>query len=247
MRLSGSWASLGLLVVATAALEALSRGGWVSTFITPPPSETLAAIPGLFLHEGLGYATWVTFQTTLLATTLALLIGVPAGALLARHRRFGQAYEPWLEAAFSAPIILLYPLFLIFFGRSLVTIVVMGFVVGVIPVIIKTREGIVNLRPVFHNLALSLHMSDVQSLIKIILPAALPSIFVGLRLALIYAMINIVAVEFLVGLGGLGYLVADMYDRYDIPSMYSAIVFVVVLSSAFFLVIERSEAWLRSA
>lgn len=90
-------------------------------------------------------------------------------------------------------------------------------------------------------------MSDVQSLIKIILPAALPSIFVGLRLALIYAMINIVAVEFLVGLGGLGYLVADMYDRYDIPSMYSAIVFVVVLSSAFFLVIERSEAWLRSA
>ena len=77
------------------------------------------------------------------------------------------------------------------------------------------------------------------------LPAALPTIFVGLRLGLIYAMINIVAVEFLVGIGGLGFVVADMYDRYDIPSMYSAVVFVIVLSSLFFLLIERGERWLR--
>ncbi|CAM5763436.1 ABC transporter permease [Bosea minatitlanensis] len=245
MTRGGSIGSIGLLVVVAAGLEALSRSGRVSAFVMPPPSEILAAIPALVLHEGLGYATWLTFQTTFAATAAALLLGVPAGAVLARRRLLGQAYEPWLEAAFAAPIILLYPLFLIFFGRSLVTVAVMGFVVAVIPVIIKTREGITAVRPVLHNLALSLHMTPLQSLAKIVLPAALPTIFVGLRLGLIYAMINIVAVEFLVGIGGLGFVVADMYDRYDIPSMYSAVVFVIVLSSLFFLLIERGERWLR--
>lgn len=244
---SGSIASIGLLVLLGAALEALSRSGRVSAFVLPPPTEVLAAIPNLVLHEGLGHATWLTFQTTFAATALALLVGVPVGASLARRRLLGQAYEPWLEAAFAAPIILLYPLFLIFFGRSLVTVTVMGFVVAVIPVIIKTREGMVGVRPVLHNLAVSLHMTPLQSLTKIVLPAALPSVFVGLRLGLIYAMINIVAVEFLVGIGGLGFVVADMYDRYDIPSMYSAVVFVIALSSLFFLAIERSERWLRPA
>lgn len=247
MTRGASVASVALLVAFCGMLEVISRTGLVSSFVLPPPSEALGAIPHLLVHEGLGEATWVTFRTTLAATALALAVGIPVGVLLARHRTLGKAYEPWLEAAFSAPIILLYPLFLIFFGRSLVTVVVMGFAVAVIPVIVKTREGIGTVRQVLRDVALSLHMTQFQTLTKIVLPAALPSIFVGLRLALIYAMINIVAVEFLVGIGGLGFVVSDMYDRYDIPSMYSAIIFVVALSSFFFFVVERSERWLQPA
>lgn len=244
---AGALASAGLLAAVFVLLELVVRAELVSPFVVPPPHEVLAAIPGMLTDGELGWATVATFGTTFAATALALLAGVPAGVFLATHRQYGAAYAPWLEAAFSAPIILLYPLFLIFFGRSLVTVVAMGFVVAVIPMTVKTQEGVGGIPPVLRNVALSLGMTRAQTFWKVVLPASVPSIFVGLRLALIYAMINIVAVEFLVGIGGLGYVVADMYDRYDIPSMYSAIVFVIALSSLFFLAVERFERWLKPA
>lgn len=242
---TGTLASLGLLVAVVLVLELVVQAGWVSPFVVPPPHEVLGAIPGMLIDEGLGWATLVTFGTTFAATALALIIGVPLGVLLATKDRYGVAYEPWLEAAFAAPIILLYPLFLIFFGRSLLTVIMMGLVVAVIPVVVKAREGVRGIAPVQRNVARTLGMSRSQTFWKVLLPASVPSIFVGLRLALIYAMINIVAVEFLVGIGGLGFVVSDMYDRYEIPSMYSAVVFVIALSSLFFFALEWFERWLK--
>jgi NitT/TauT family transport system permease protein len=74
----------------------------------------------------------------------------------------------------------------------------------------------------------------------------MPSIFTGVRLTLIYAMINTVAMEFLISIGGLGYLVGDLYDRYYIPDMYAAVGFVILASVIFFSTIDRLEAWLNT-
>ncbi len=243
----GALGSFGLLAVACAALEFAVRGGLVSAFIVPAPSDVLAAVPGLVAQDGLGAACVATFASTFAATALAVLAGVPGGVFLATHRDYGRAYEAWLEGAFAAPIILLYPMFLIFLGRGLVTVVAMGFVVAVIPVVLKTQEGVAGIPPVLRQVARSLQMTRSQSFWKVILPAAVPSIFVGVRLALIYAMINIVAVEFLVGIGGLGYLVSDLYDRYDIAAMYGAVAFVILVSAVFFFIVERLERWLKPA
>ena len=75
--------------------------------------------------------------------------------------------------------------------------------------------------------------------------AALPSIFLGLRLGLIYAMITIVAVEYLINLGGLGNLVGELAERYDLAATYAAVCFVVAVSILFFAAVERLERWLR--
>ncbi len=88
-------------------------------------------------------------------------------------------------------------------------------------------------------------MSRPQVFFKIMLPSALPTLFTGLRLGLIYAMICVVAVEYLVNLGGLGFLVGEMYDRFNIAGMYAAILAVVVVSVLFFDLTERAERWLR--
>ena len=79
----------------------------------------------------------------------------------------------------------------------------------------------------------------------ILLPSALPSVFVGLRLGLIFALINIVGVEFLINFGGLGQLINELAERYDLPGTYAAILFVVLVSVLFFVVSERLERWLR--
>ena len=76
-------------------------------------------------------------------------------------------------------------------------------------------------------------------------PAAVPTIFTGIRLGLIYAMISVVAIEYLVVLGGLGALVSDMYDRYNIPGMYAAILAVIMVTVVFFKLTAEIERWLR--
>jgi ABC-type nitrate/sulfonate/bicarbonate transport system permease component len=64
---------------------------------------------------------------------------------------------------------------------------------------------------------------------------------------MIFALINIVGVEFLINFGGLGQLVNELSERYDLPGTYAAIVFVILVSVAFFAVVQRIENWLRPA
>ena len=93
----------------------------------------------------------------------------------------------------------------------------------------------------------SFRLTDGQLFRKILIPAALPTIFVGLRLGLMFALINIVGVEFLINFGGLGQLINELAERYDLPGTYAAILFVVLVSVVFFVVTERVERWLRPA
>jgi ABC-type nitrate/sulfonate/bicarbonate transport system permease component len=66
-----------------------------------------------------------------------------------------------------------------------------------------------------------------------------------MRLGLIFALINVVGVEFLINFGGLGQLINDLAERYDLPAMYATICFVILVSVVFFMGLERFERWLR--
>jgi len=156
------------------------------------------------------------------------------------------ATEGWVAALAAAPLVLIYPLFLVLFGRNALTIIMIGFAAGLPPMILKTVEGLSGTRRVLIDVGRSFGLSSAQEFWKIRFPAALPTIFVGLRLGIMFALINIVGVEFLINFGGLGQLVNELAERYDLPAMYAAIVFVVLVSVAFFLATERIERWLAT-
>ena len=120
-----------------------------------------------------------------------------------------------------------------------------GFVAGLAPVILKTVEGLAGTRVALINVGRSFNLTGRQLFWKILLPAALPTIFVGLRLGMIFALINIVGVEFLINFGGLGQLINELAERYDLPGTYAAICFVILVSICFFAATERIERWLR--
>jgi NitT/TauT family transport system permease protein len=136
-------------------------------------------------------------------------------------------------------------LFLVIFGRSATTIVMIGFAAGLAPVILKTLEGLVGVRPVLINVGRTFKLAPVQQFRLVLLPAALPSVFVGLRLGLVFAMINIVGVEFLINFGGLGQLINELAERYDLPGTYAAIGFVILVSIVFYVLTGKLERWLR--
>lgn len=234
---------VGILIILLAALvlELAVQTNLISPFTVPAPSSVLREIPVLFAEENLIGFFITTMFIIFVASLLSFVIGTPLGWLLWKYEIFGKAYEGWLGAIFSAPIVLLYPIFLVLFGRGELTIIVMSFLVGVTPIILNTYVGLKNVPPVYIKVATSFGMSDGELFRKVLLPAALPSLFTGIRLSLIYTMINAVAIEFLISIGGLGYLVGDLYDRYDIPGMYAAVAFVLIASILFFYAIDQCE------
>jgi len=234
----------GTLVILAVLVEGLIRAGVVNRFVVPLPSQVLAAIPRVVAEESIAHRFWQTTQEALWASVLLVVVGVSLGMLLYRFRLLRRACETWVAALASAPIVLMYPLFLVIFGRSATTIVMIGFVAGLPPVILKTIEGLTGTRTVLLDVGRSFRLDDWQLFRKILLPAAMPSIFVGLRVGLIFALINIVGVEFLINFGGLGQLINELAERYDLPGTYGAIGFVILVSVLFFVVCERVERWL---
>lgn len=235
------------LAVFCAGLEGLVGQGVIMPLVVPRPSDIAGAVVVLLTEEGLLSAFLVTLAQAGTATVAAIALGVPLGYLLVRYPLFGRAYESWLGALFAAPLILLYPLFLVIFGRSHVTIVIMGLITGIIPIIIHTRLGIAGVPRVLLNVGRVFNVTPGQLFWKIILPAAVPTIFTGIRLGLIYALVNIIGIEFLINFGGLGRMVSEMFDRFDIPGMYAAILFIVLVSALFFWALGRAEKRLRAA
>jgi NitT/TauT family transport system permease protein len=166
-------------------VELAIRAGPVNRFIVPLPSEIIVAIPRIIVEENVLQRFWQTAQEVLWASLLLAGIGIPLGALLHRFRIMRLACETWVGALASAPIVLMYPLFLVIFGRSATTIVMIGFAAGLAPVILKTLEGLAGTRQVLLNVGRSFKLTSSQQFWKILLPAALPTMFVGLKLGLI--------------------------------------------------------------
>jgi NitT/TauT family transport system permease protein len=245
----GSWGAalfgIATLVAATCVVEWLLRIGVLNRYIVPLPSEVVLSFPRVVIEERIPERFLTTFMECLYAMLLVTLVGILVGILLYRFTALRAATETWVAAIASAPIVLMYPLFLVVFGRSMTTIVVIGFIAGLPPVILKTLEGLAGTRRVLVDVGRSLKLGGWQMFAKILLPAALPTVFVGLRLGLIFCLINIVGVEFLINYGGLGQVINDSAERYDLAGTYAAIGFVILTSVLFFIVTEWIERWLR--
>ena len=226
-------------------LQFAIQAGIVDVYIVPLPTDMLASLPRLVAEEHVIRRFGVTFGETLSAGLLALVIGVALGMALQHWPRMRRAFEPWFALLAAAPLVMAYPLFLVLFGRSSLTIIVIAFASSLAPVVLKTIEGFATIRPVLIHVGHSLRMTRAQEFRLILLPAALPEIFVGLRLALIFALINVVGVEFLINLGGLGQLISELSERYDLPGTWASIGLVVMVSILFFLLLDGGERWLR--
>jgi NitT/TauT family transport system permease protein len=238
-------AGLGALLAFFAVMEILIQAGAISRFIVPPPSEIIASFGRVIVEEHVFSRFLLTMAECLTAGVMITVFGVGIGVLMQRFKLLQQACETWVAALASAPFVLMYPLFMVIFGRNAWTIIMMGFVSALPPVILKTIEGISGTRKVLVNVGRSFNLTPAQQFWKILFPAALPTIFVGIRLGLIFALINIVGTEFLINFGGLGQLINDLAERYDLAGTYAAICFVILVSVLFFMTVEKIERWLR--
>ena len=119
----------------------LIRSGLINPFIVPMPSEIVMSFERIIVEENILPRFLLTCGEALAASLMLSVVGISLGVLLYRCRLVRLATETWVAALASAPLVLMYPLFLVIFGRSAWTIIMIGFVAALPPVILKTLRA----------------------------------------------------------------------------------------------------------
>lgn len=209
-------------------------------FVAAPSTAIAGAVSGLANGTLVGPLLETLYET---AVSLALTAvgGVAAGYLLWRHRTLGGAFEPWVAGLFAAPLILLYPIPLVIFGRTATAVIAQATVMAMPPVILYTRQGLAAIPPQLIKVAAVFRLSRGQALRHVFLPAAAPTLVTGVRLGLTYILVGVISVEYLAEIGGLGKTISFDYLAFDMSSVYAAVVLVIVVAA----VLLAGIGWLR--
>ncbi|MFZ4855576.1 MAG: ABC transporter permease [Desulfuromonadaceae bacterium] len=210
--------------------ETAPRLGWVDPYFLPPFSTVVVEIFRLFFVGFLGIHILVSLWRALVGLTFALLIGVPLGYLLGR--RFvgtAEVLQPVLTALSQVNPFSLLPVFLLFLGIGEVAKLAVICWVSLWPVIFYTITATRSVDPLMVKMSASLGISRREQLFKVILPASLPTIFVGVRISAGLTFFILMAAEMLGASAGVGYLVHNAAMNYKIPSIYAGSTLIVLL------------------
>lgn len=239
------WTWVGALTTIV-FLEIAPRAGWVDSYSMVPISEMATTAGGLlvdpaFLRDNLLPSLMAIGLSFVLAGTLGILIGL-AVWMFPWARKI---LDPWLATYYAIPTFALYPLLVVLLGVGLLPIVLLGTLFAVVAMISATVDGLDAIPVSVLRLTKVLRMGSAARLLKVLIPAALPQISVGLRLALSYSLIMVLASEFVLSTRGIGHFISNAYNDFAIADMYAGvlIVFTLALSvnSAFAAFLRRSS------
>jgi len=236
---------LGLVGAAVLGLQAAVQGGWITPLFVASPAQAGRALWAGVVSGRVLTLVLLTVAEIAVALLAAAAVGVVVGFVLWRYRAVGAAYEPLLGALFASPIILLYPVALVIFGRTAAAVVVVSAVFGLIPVALNTRNAFAHVASVLVRVGTSMSLSRGQMFRHVLVPAAAPTIFSGIRLSLTYILKSVLGLEYIVQVGGLGMWVSDAAYRFEIPEVYAGVLGTLLLSVGFVLAIDRAERWVR--
>ena len=218
-----------VLAGSVAALEICCRLGIIDPLTIIPPSEMVASMIDRIGSGDLNESIVNTFSTILLAFVLAIGLGTLAGALIHRSQRLRDMIDPLLASYYSVPTFIFYPLLVALLGLGKAPLVVLGVLSATPAVMISTLSGLDSVPPVLMKLARVQRLSPARTLWWIVLPAALPRLFTGFKLALSYALIGVIAGEFIISTAGIGRRIAFAYNDFDNRTMYGMLLLVISL------------------
>jgi NitT/TauT family transport system permease protein len=230
-----------IVVAAVLLLEGLVRMGIIGQITLVAPTEMVTELVSLLLSGKILNDVYQTAISTFTAFVLASTIGIPAGWALWHWNTLQRVLDPYLIAFYAIPVFALYPMLIAIFGLNKIPIILVAFLMSIVAIIINTANGFDQVRDVYHDVGRSLRLSRYESFIHIQFPAAVPYIFTGLKLGFIYALIGVIASEFILANSGLGYQVSYDYNNFATSEMYAGMLLVIIISVSMNLILVRIE------
>lgn len=241
----------GLALLLLLAWELAPRLGLVDRRFLTPFSEVLATLWRLAASGGLDRHVGVSLRRVLSGLGLAVAVGVPLGLVMGSSRAVERSVDGPLQAGRQVSAIALFPVFILFFGIGEVSKVVIIVWASLWPILLNTVAGVKAVDPVLVRCVRSMGAGRSALFCKVILPSAAPSVLTGVRLGGAYAFMVLVAAEMIGANAGLGFLVLNAQETFDVPRMYAAIValalFGLVLNHALTALERRASAWRTAA
>jgi NitT/TauT family transport system permease protein len=160
---------------------------------------------------------------------LSLLVGMPAGLLLARVGVLRVAVEPYIMILYATPMVALIPFILSLMGFGFVPKVLVVFLFGVFPILYNTVEGARSIKPEMIEVARSFRSGEWALWRDVMLPYTLPFTMTGIRLAIGRCLVGMVAAEFFLSSNGLGQLIMSASQNFDTGGLFAAILVICLI------------------
>lgn len=234
---------LGMLVPfgLLALWELFARTGVLDARFFPPPTVILHYLVTESWNDGLlsdvGASLYRVAWGYVAGCFFGALVGLGMGMLpLVRTLLF-----PMVSALYPIPKIAVLPLIMLVFGLGDLSKIVVVAIGSFFLMLLNTLLGVENLPPIYRDLRRIFAIKRVDYVFRVVIPGALPSIFTGLKLAIGYSLVIVVAAEFSGANAGIGYRIWQSWETFSIKSMYASIVVIAILGFIFAFTLDRLE------
>ena len=231
------WSILAAILI---LWEVVPRAGLLPELFLPALSKTLTVL----FEDRLIY--WKALLVTLYEVALSMLIacglGILVGALVGGLAVLRNLLLPIFSSLYAVPIVILYPIFTAWFGIGSESKIAFAGIYGFFPVMLSTAAGIRTIDPQFLLAARSMGATLPQQILRVIIPASVPTVFAGLRLGGALTIIGVVVSEMLTSSAGIGYLVTLNRTILDSPRVFAAILTILVLAIAYYMLARAIES-----
>lgn len=218
-----------LLIAALLLLwEAFVRLGQVPLYVLPAPSQVAAALiaeaPALLGHA------WVSLAEALAGMGIALMLALALGVLMDAFAALRRAVYPILVVTQTVPMIVLAPIFIIYMGFGLAPKILTVTLMCFFPIVVSFTDGMAQVSPAYLSLMRSYGARRVQLYTMVKLPASLPSLISGLKVAATYSISGAVVGEWIASQKGLGYYLLRVKNGYMLDKVFACVVVIIALS-----------------
>ena len=221
-------AAVAQRTVAIAALAAVweifPRLGIVDATFLPPLSEVLAAWWQLAVSGELLQHVEASLMRSMTGFGLAIVAAIPLGLVIGWYKPVATLLNPLLELFRNTAALALLPVFVLILGLGETSKIAVIFYACAWPVLLNTISGVRTVDPLLIKSARSLGLGPLRLFQKVVLPAAVPTIFTGIRLAGAFSILILIAAEMVGAKAGLGYLINYAQYNFAVPDMYAGII-----------------------
>ncbi|WP_138754302.1 ABC transporter permease [Paenibacillus sinopodophylli] len=204
--------------------EIAPRVGLVNVTFFPPLSEVLQAWWQLFISGDLAEHMIASLLRSGGGFLLAIAISVPLGLAIGWWKPVAEYLNPLLELMRNTAVLALLPVFILLLGLGETSKIAIVLYACSFPLLLNTVSGVKNVDPLLIKSARSMGLTSLRLFYKVIIPAALPTIFVGIRQAGASSILVLVAAEMVGAQSGLGYFIQYAQFNFQIPGMYAGII-----------------------
>ncbi|HEU0151442.1 MAG TPA: ABC transporter permease, partial [Bradyrhizobium sp.] len=229
-----------LIIIALIVLwELLPRAGLVPELFLPSLSSTLIA--GWNDAGEYGHALVTTLSEVAIAMLFACGGGIMLGAIVGSLPRPRILIMPIVSSLYAVPLVILYPVFTVWFGIGPESKIAFAAIYGFLPTMLATAAGIQTIDPQLLLAARSMGATLSQRLVRVVLPAAIPTVLSGLRVGGALVIVGVVVSEMLISSAGIGYLISRYRTVLDSPHVFAGVLLVLALAIVFNALIRMLE------